>query len=346
MATLTYSLRFISGKFAGGEFPLRPNREITIGRGSEFDMVLDEDMVSRRHAKIATYHGQIVITDFKSTNGTFVNGERIAVANLKVGDRVLIGTSMMELVASSTGVIQPVSRVGAAIPLQVPNPNMQTELSMPARRIDPRPTRQLSGLRDLPPITDMPARGMSGRFPDDGTPSSLIEMFSNNKRSGVLVLTDMLSREGRIFFRNGDVYYATIARPGNINNNHQLPPLKCFFRMLSWSEGDFKMESLPNMPTFQDEITGSTQNWLLEGTRQLDELRRYDQYLPDQERTLQLCRPLKAQLSALSPEALDTLQLIINLGTMGTVLDYSTASDLDTCMDILYLLQNSYIVVT
>jgi predicted component of type VI protein secretion system len=93
-----YALRFTAGRFKGGEFPLRPNREFTIGRGSEYDMVLDEDMVSRRHAKIATLHGQIVLQDLKSTNGTFVNGERIALVRLKPGDKVLIGTSIMEVV--------------------------------------------------------------------------------------------------------------------------------------------------------------------------------------------------------------------------------------------------------
>src|SRR6187399_1540153 len=49
-----WALRFISGKYQGGEFPLRPNREIIIGRSSDLDMVLVEDMVSRKHAKITT----------------------------------------------------------------------------------------------------------------------------------------------------------------------------------------------------------------------------------------------------------------------------------------------------
>ena len=50
-----YGIRFVTGKYKGGEFPLKPNREIYVGRGSEFDMVLDDDMVSRRHARIATF---------------------------------------------------------------------------------------------------------------------------------------------------------------------------------------------------------------------------------------------------------------------------------------------------
>src|SRR5579883_2009968 len=94
-----YALRFISGKYQGGEFPLRMDREIIIGRSSDLDMVLVEDMVSRKHAKIATTSGQVLIQDLGSTNGTFVNGEKIKKVRLKEGDRILIGTSIIKLVA-------------------------------------------------------------------------------------------------------------------------------------------------------------------------------------------------------------------------------------------------------
>ena len=99
VAAPQFALRFISGKYQGGEFPLRMEREIIIGRSSDLDMVLVEDMVSRKHAKISTQAGQIVIQDLGSTNGTFVNGEKIEEARLKEGDRILIGTSIIKLVA-------------------------------------------------------------------------------------------------------------------------------------------------------------------------------------------------------------------------------------------------------
>ena len=67
-----FALRFISGKYQGGEFPLRMEREIVIGRSSDLDMVLVEDMVSRKHAKIATMGNQIVIQD----NGRGVSAEK------------------------------------------------------------------------------------------------------------------------------------------------------------------------------------------------------------------------------------------------------------------------------
>ena len=56
--------------------PIRMNREIIIGRSSDLDMVLVEDMVSRKHAKLEGRDGRWWIVDLKSTNGVKVNGER------------------------------------------------------------------------------------------------------------------------------------------------------------------------------------------------------------------------------------------------------------------------------
>ena len=74
-----------------------PNKEIVVGRSSDLDMVLVEEMVSRKHARIAYENDAVVIEDLGSTNGTFVNGEKIKRAQLKEGDRVLIGTSILKV---------------------------------------------------------------------------------------------------------------------------------------------------------------------------------------------------------------------------------------------------------
>ncbi|HEY5956620.1 MAG TPA: FHA domain-containing protein, partial [Polyangiaceae bacterium] len=98
---LGLSLRFISGKYEGGEFPLEDGKDIVVGRSSELDMVLVEEMVSRKHAKITVLRSKISIEDLGSTNGTFVNGERIQHAELHEGDRILIGTSILKVVADA-----------------------------------------------------------------------------------------------------------------------------------------------------------------------------------------------------------------------------------------------------
>src|SRR5579863_5159588 len=102
-APRSFIFRFISGKYQGGEFPIVPEKQIIVGRSSDLDMVLVEDMVSRKHARIAMQNEQIWIEDLGSTNGTFVNGEKIKRARLKEGDRVLIGTSILKVIAGDAG---------------------------------------------------------------------------------------------------------------------------------------------------------------------------------------------------------------------------------------------------
>ena len=77
----------------------RSGKEIVVGRSSDLDMVLVEDMVARKHARINLQPDGIWIEDLGSTNGTFVNGEKIKRARLKEGDRVLIGTSILKVIA-------------------------------------------------------------------------------------------------------------------------------------------------------------------------------------------------------------------------------------------------------
>src|SRR5688572_28784405 len=106
------ALRFISGKYQGGEFPLEEEREIIVGRSSDLDMVLVEEMVSRRHARIQLIGGSVNIDDLGSTNGTFVNGERVTHAELQEGDRVLIGSNILKVVSTDgTGNAEPLDGV-------------------------------------------------------------------------------------------------------------------------------------------------------------------------------------------------------------------------------------------
>src|SRR6476659_8709993 len=94
-----FALKFISGKYQGGEFPLPDRGEVVIGRASDVGMVLVEDMVSRKHARLIVDGTRLGIIDLGSTNGTFVNGEKVQKMELKIGDRVLVGTNILKVVA-------------------------------------------------------------------------------------------------------------------------------------------------------------------------------------------------------------------------------------------------------
>jgi hypothetical protein len=71
---------------------LRPGHPVRFGRGKDCDIILSGALVSRHHTVFTVDGGKVVVTDLGSTNGTFLNGERIESAVLSPGDEVVIGT--------------------------------------------------------------------------------------------------------------------------------------------------------------------------------------------------------------------------------------------------------------
>ena len=70
---------------------------LTIGRDPENDLVLDDRRVSRRHAEIRPRLGRYTLYDLQSTNGTSVNGRRVAEVALSDGDEIVIGGAALVL---------------------------------------------------------------------------------------------------------------------------------------------------------------------------------------------------------------------------------------------------------
>jgi DNA-binding winged helix-turn-helix (wHTH) protein len=63
----------------------------TVGRARECSLVADHSQVSRQHARLILEHEQLVIIDLNSTNGTYVNGERLTPGQprrLRAGDKI------------------------------------------------------------------------------------------------------------------------------------------------------------------------------------------------------------------------------------------------------------------
>lgn len=88
------SLRLIDGEVEGlrqGQVVTLADRDV-IGRGTGADLVLTHPTVSSQHARVQRLRNGWSIEDLGSTNGTFVNGERIAEARaLQVGDGLQLG---------------------------------------------------------------------------------------------------------------------------------------------------------------------------------------------------------------------------------------------------------------
>jgi pSer/pThr/pTyr-binding forkhead associated (FHA) protein len=80
------ALRGVSGAYFGKVIPL--TGRLTIGRGSECDLVIDEAEMSRQHAVIEATPIGLHLKDLGSINGTFVNGAWVHNAELKAGDQI------------------------------------------------------------------------------------------------------------------------------------------------------------------------------------------------------------------------------------------------------------------
>jgi pSer/pThr/pTyr-binding forkhead associated (FHA) protein len=303
-----FALRFISGKYQGGEFPLRMDREIVIGRSSDLDMVLVEDMVSRKHAKISTSGGQIVISDMGSTNGTFVNGEKVKQLRLKEGDRILVGTSILKLVS--------VDGVAA----QATEAEARQRLDNAGKKGEKDKGKPMTGSIEEIPLPD------------------LLQLLSTSKKSGVLSIRNDRGH-GRIYLRKGQIYFAAI------DDNFAVKPQKAIYRLLTWPTGSFELEP-PDDRQVMEEIAESTESLLMEGVRQLDEVNHLMKDLPALDARLAIPTPLAGRLRDMTPEQLDIFQLVLDHGSMQEVLDNFAGPDLEAYQILLDMLKKEFVVVT
>ena len=328
-----YVLKFISGKYQGGEFALEMNQELIIGRSSELEMVLIEDMVSRHHAKITTTEDEITIEDLGSTNGTFVNGEKITKCRLKEGDRILIGTSIIKLVFEEFDASQP------------PPPPMSSVLAGEANVVvEDRPVLSL---------TTQSAKRMAqhGTTSHGGTQSGvlsgvidqvplpdLLQLFGSSKKTGGLFITTPAGTEGTIYLREGRIYGAVI------NHNFDVPVEKTVYRMMAWTSGNFLLDTTASYD-FKEPINETVESMLMESMRIIDETHAIGDDVPSYDAIFRIDIPIVPKLRDLTPEQLDIFQLALNEATMEYILNNSTLDDIETTKAVVHLLRNKYMVL-
>lgn len=200
---LRFSLRFLSGKHQGSEYVLDDPTTVSVGRSSESDLMLIEGMVSREHARFELDNGKLSISDLGSTNGTFVNGERVAERALNEGDRVLVGTTILKVVFSR----------------------------LPVGTKPPPPPSS----KDLDNVQTQDRDQMAGTLDEVGVPE-LIEMFGSSRQRLVLEL-DTPGEVTKITIADGRVLDCRFV------NLQQAPALKCILRALGYTKGSFSVRT-------------------------------------------------------------------------------------------------------
>ena len=115
--------------------------EITIGRDESVDLPITSPAISRRHAKLTREGDGFVLEDLGSSNGTFVNDQRLSGRRtLKSGDRIRLGQAIT-LAYEAPGVEKPESAGTVVRPTpSVPSGVMQTMIGE-----DPMPSRADAG---------------------------------------------------------------------------------------------------------------------------------------------------------------------------------------------------------
>lgn len=143
----TYRLVMRSGPSSGKIFPLE-KAELFVGRDLNNDIVINDPEVSRRHARLFLQGNSYVLEDLGSTNGTFINGQRLASPYpLQHGEMITFGERInvlfdLDVVDEDATRVSSTGRP-AEVPYQppIPPPSQQQVYTPPPTYTAPLPNR-------------------------------------------------------------------------------------------------------------------------------------------------------------------------------------------------------------
>jgi pSer/pThr/pTyr-binding forkhead associated (FHA) protein len=201
MAPQSFQLVVRTGPNPGKVYPLTKD-EISLGRDIASDIVLSDPEVSRHHARLVAQGNSFILEDTGSTNGTFVNGQRLMGPHmLRSGELILLGENVsLSFEPAQTDL--DATMVASNVP------------SMPA---SPPPPRQTY----IPPVSPPRQQGPSfsqapygGGYPGEPEESLLMEDEEDRQRSrtwlyagcGCLLVVLCVLVVGAIIFDQMDLY--------------------------------------------------------------------------------------------------------------------------------------------
>lgn len=164
--------------------------EINVGRVQGNDLMLPKGNVSKRHARLLYRDGRFIVTDLKSTNGTYVNGRKISQATIvREGDKIYVGDFVLQVEAADQGAApgpvrpQPPAPTAtltnpALAPANVP-PNWDSDSTV--KRDRPAANREAND--PLPRIPKDPGGSQTSAGTPIGTPASLANNFDPLRES-------------------------------------------------------------------------------------------------------------------------------------------------------------------
>ena len=302
-----YVLRFIGGKYEGGQIILPASGEVGIGRAQDLQICLVEDMVSRHHAKIEILDDKVILTDLNSTNGTFVNGERVQKCELENDDRVLVGTSILRL-----------------------EDTQKAEAQAPAAAQSHETTRVVG------------AEAMSGDLTDVSL-SDLLQLLGGNGRTGTLTV-QAPHGSAEVTLRGGRVQHVGASPYPHMAPLKVLCRILLWHEG-QFAFADQAAQEAPQDAPVAD--LGRTDEALMEAARLNDEAQRACAQLGGLQGSVQLLRPLGGKLADLDAAALDVLQRIWDTdGALASLADGYDGADSTLFESINALVHKKFVAVS
>ncbi|MDB5217563.1 MAG: Type secretion system hydrolase TadA/VirB11/CpaF, TadA subfamily, partial [Myxococcaceae bacterium] len=156
--------------------------EINVGRVQGNDLMLPKGNVSKHHARLLFRDGRFIVTDLKSTNGTYVNGRKIAQATIvREGDKIYIGDFVLRLETNGASAAPPeatsqgeeesirtLARDNVPPPRPVNNPPAVTLKAPTHPPGAPLPRPQVSNVSNAPPQQQQQQQQAPTRPPEAG----------------------------------------------------------------------------------------------------------------------------------------------------------------------------------
>lgn len=154
-----YQLVMHSGPTPGKTFPMEGD-VLTIGRDAGNQIVINDGEVSRKHTQFVSQGGKYVVSDLGSTNGTFVNGQRITGQHvLQPGEVISLGEQISLLFEAVTTVDPNATMLSSGKPPVPPRPAPR------AQTPEPQPAAYAGQVPAGPPPAMAPAPAAKNNTP-------------------------------------------------------------------------------------------------------------------------------------------------------------------------------------
>ena len=279
-------------------FDLSNTFRVAIGRHESNELQLESRTVSNYHAEILNEKGRLTLRDLGSTNGTFVNDERIREQRVASGDRIRIGSHVL------------------TVQRQAPVREHERLLRVP-RDPDAFGPGTTGRIVFVPTASNDDIETLPLGEPQDLPLADLLKILTGNTHSVLLTLTQK-DEQARVWVRKDRIVHAEYGSATGA---------KALYRLFAWRNASYEVDDLSEEHSTPRSIELPVDSLIVEGMKHASEIGMLLGMLPPLGAPLQLKEDCTLSPSAYTPAELEIFQAIIRHETVARVLETSPMTD-------------------